>query len=132
MSKSFEEKIEMMRREIDALQISSADKAKPWYKNVSTLIAVLALLFSFGTTYVSYRRTEAQDVQSMRQELRGLLQRLAALPKERVDLFKAMGDPGEKEPDVIYGLDGKTVGIEVPTASNTLLPCTISRWQYSR
>jgi hypothetical protein len=43
---------------------------------------------------VSYRRTEVQDIQNMRQELRGLLQRLAALPKENVEVSKKyVGDP---------------------------------------
>jgi hypothetical protein len=95
MSESLDEKVEVMKREVDALQIAVTGQKKPWYRNVSTLIAVLALLFSFGTTYVSYRRTEAQDVQSTRQELRGLLQRLAALPKENLELAKRYkDDPG--------------------------------------
>ncbi len=66
----------------------------PWYKDVSTLIAVTALAFSFGTTFVSYRRTEIQDIQASRQELRGILQRLSAIPRENLDAMKRYaGDP---------------------------------------
>ena len=86
-----------MKREIDAIQIAMAAPAKPWYKNVSTLLSVIALIFSFSTTYVSYRRVAAQDIQSARQELRGLLQRLAALPKEQVEVSnKYKDDPGSQ------------------------------------
>ncbi len=82
----------MMKREIDALQIAITGSSKPWYKNVSTLISVMALLFSFGTTYVSCKRTQAQELLARRQELRSLLQRMAALPKENVELSKKFSD----------------------------------------
>jgi hypothetical protein len=83
-----EPKLEMMKREIDALQIAVTSSTRPWYRNVSLWVSIIALLFSFGTTFVSYRRAENQDVQSTRQELRGLLQRLAALPRENVENSK--------------------------------------------
>ena len=70
------------------MQVAVTGQRTPWYKNVSTIISFAALAFSFGTTYVSYRRAETQDIQSMRQELRGILQRLAALPKENLDISK--------------------------------------------
>ncbi|MGC2545003.1 MAG: hypothetical protein WA426_04105, partial [Silvibacterium sp.] len=56
--------------------------------NSATIISVIALVFSFGTTFVSYRRTRAQDIQSLRQELRGILQRLTAIPREVLDANK--------------------------------------------
>lgn len=88
MSEELEQRVDLMKREVDALQIAMAGSTKPWYQNVSILLSVVALLFSFGTTYVSYRRTALQDIQNSRQELRGLLQRLAALPKENVEVTK--------------------------------------------
>ena len=81
-----------MKREIDALQIAITGQSKPWYRNVATLLSIIALAFSFGTTYVSYQRTIVQDIQNTRQELRGLLQRLAALPKENVEASKKYSD----------------------------------------
>jgi hypothetical protein len=54
----------------------------------STIISVTALVFSFGTTFVSYRRTKTQDIQAARQELRGILQRLNAIPRELLDTSK--------------------------------------------
>ena len=84
-----------MKREIDALQVTVMTQKRFWYKDPATVISFLALAFSFGTTYVSYHRADLQDVQSERQELRGLLQRLAALPKENLEATKRyQGDPG--------------------------------------
>lgn len=88
MTENLEDRLDVMKREIDALQIAVNNQSKHWYKNPATLLSVAALAFSFGTTYVSYRRTEVQDVENMRQELRGVLQRLAALPKENLDITK--------------------------------------------
>jgi hypothetical protein len=88
MSEELEQKVDLMKREIDALQIAVTGHRTPWYRSISTILSVVALLFSFGTTYVSYHRTAIQDIQGMRQELRGLLQRLTALPKENVEIYK--------------------------------------------
>jgi hypothetical protein len=88
-------RVDVIKKEVDALQIAITGQKQIWYKNASTIISVLALLFSFGTTFVSLRRTESQDVQSSRQELRGLLQRLTALPKENLEASqKYKGEPG--------------------------------------
>jgi len=92
MTEELEQKVDLMKREIDALQIAITGNTKPWYQNISTLLSVVALLFSFGTTYVSYHRTTVQDIQSSRQELRGLIQRLATLPKENVDIQRKYAD----------------------------------------
>jgi hypothetical protein len=103
MSEELEQKVDLMKREIDALQIAITGHTNPWYKDVSTILSVVALLFSFGTTYVSYHRTAVQDIQSRRQELRSLLQRLAALPKENVDIQKKYAnDPASMK--VVAGL----------------------------
>ncbi|OUC07590.1 hypothetical protein RY27_13995, partial [Litorilinea aerophila] len=46
----------------------------------------MALLFSFGTTGVSYYMTAQQAIQNNRAELRTFLQRLSALPRENAEL----------------------------------------------
>jgi tetratricopeptide (TPR) repeat protein len=82
MSEELESRLATMKREIDSMQIAITSQTKPWYHDVSTYLSIAALLFSFGTTFVSYRRTAVEDVQNARQELRALLQRLTELPKE--------------------------------------------------
>ncbi len=83
-----QEQIDRMKQEIDGLQIVISRRREPWYRNVPTILSLVALLFSFVTTFVAYRRETAQDVQNMRTELRVLLQRMAALPKENVAITK--------------------------------------------
>jgi hypothetical protein len=75
---------------------SSTPAAKEaWYQTPSVIISITALMFSFGTTVVSYRRTEKQDIQAARAELRGILQRLSAIPRENLEAMKKnAGDPG--------------------------------------
>jgi hypothetical protein len=62
------------------------NRSTPWYKNVSTLISVLALLFSFGTTYVSNKRTEAQDIINLKSDLRNILQRISDIPSRLTEI----------------------------------------------
>jgi tetratricopeptide (TPR) repeat protein len=97
VNQTLEQRVEVMKREIDALQIAMSGQSKPWYQNVPVLLSAIALFFSFGTTFVSYHRTNIQDIQNARAELRGLLQRLAALPKENVEAAaKYASDPASR------------------------------------
>jgi hypothetical protein len=76
----------MMKGEIDALQVTVAETTKPWYKQASILIAALALLFSFGTTYYSAEQTRKADIHNAKVELRELIQQLTELPQRNVNL----------------------------------------------
>ncbi len=80
------EQLRMMKAEVDALQVHVMGAAKPWYRQASTLIAILALVFSFGTTFVSYTRTKEMDRHAALVELRSLMQRIVAIPRESFEL----------------------------------------------
>ena len=82
------EQIQTIKAELDALQVHVMGVAKPWYKQASTLIAILALAFSFGTTFVSYYRTAQLDKHAAQVELRSLMQRIVALPRENFEVFQ--------------------------------------------
>jgi hypothetical protein len=82
----------MMKREIDALQVTVAETTRPWYKQASILIAALALLFSFGTTYYSAEQTRKADIHNAKVELRELIQQLTELPQRNVDLNSKYAD----------------------------------------
>ena len=77
-----------MQGEIDALQVALGKKDQGWYRDPAVVISVLALVFSFGTTAVSYYRTRRQDLHDARTELRVLIQRLSALPRENAELMQ--------------------------------------------
>lgn len=77
---------------LERVETNVAGRDSIWFKIVPVLISVLALIFSFGTTFVSYKRTVEQDTLALRGELRVLIQRLAALPKENLEALKKYAD----------------------------------------
>jgi hypothetical protein len=84
-----------LRNRVDTLADRTPEK-KPWYKEAATIISVAAFLFSFGTTLFSYKRANEQDIHNLKSELRGLLQRLVALPKENMEIYRKYGtDPSK-------------------------------------
>ncbi len=83
--------------EIDDLRIKTAEARLPWYRNIQSLVAVLALLLSLSTTVVSgyWARTQGeiaeqrlrqQEIHDARTELRGLLQALSELARKNEEL----------------------------------------------
>jgi hypothetical protein len=95
--------IEQLRRdvrqtdeELDALQVTlaraEARSQRPWYRDGSLMLAILALLFSFGTTAVSYARLAQEDRNEARSELTGYLQRLGELPRLAAEVQLTHGD----------------------------------------
>jgi hypothetical protein len=85
-----ERRLDTMKRELDALQIHVM-KEVPWYKKhapliISLAVSLLAVALSFWTFHQSERRVELQDRHAARAELRGLIQRLEALPRETFEL----------------------------------------------
>jgi tetratricopeptide (TPR) repeat protein len=54
----------------------------------STTISLIALMVSSGTTFVTYIRTYKQDIQDDRRELRQLLERMIAIPREQLEITK--------------------------------------------
>lgn len=94
---------EMLKKEVDALQIAVIKGEGPWYKQVPIIVSVIALLFSFGTTYVSYKKAETEEIKASRTELRGLLQRLSELPIENVEYSASYAqDPTRRQ--IIAGI----------------------------
>jgi hypothetical protein len=94
--------ISIINKELAALRTTSAKADRPWYREPSFIIALTALLFSFGTTAVSYIRTNQQDIHDARAELRSLILRLTQLPRESIEYSKKY----EKEPLIVGGILG--------------------------
>ena len=83
-----QEKYDILKKEVDSLQIQLSESHKPWHQNPSIIIAVAALLFSFGTTGVSYFKSHQEDVRANRREARELIQRITKLPIENYELMQ--------------------------------------------
>ncbi len=82
------EQCRLLKEKVDSLQKTIISTKAPWYKNIPIIVSVLALLFSFGTTYVSNERIGAQDIQALKTELRSILQQLSVLPSKNYELTK--------------------------------------------
>ena len=90
--------------EIDALQLQAAVSQRPWWRSIETLVAVFALLLSLTTTLVSgywarsqndiaEQRLRQQEIQDARLELRGLLQAMSELDRQRNEALAQEDDP---------------------------------------
>lgn len=75
----------------------------PWYRNASTIVAILALAFSFGTTIVSYSKAKDQEYIASRIELRSIMKRLSELPVEHTEML----DKYKNEPTIAAQLSGQ-------------------------
>ncbi len=99
---SSEDEIAAVKEKLQSLNARLEKKEKPWYKEVSSLVAVIALLFSFSTTFVSYLKSIQQEVLSDRVELKNIINEISNLPKLHMDMLKQY----EKEPEKIAKLSG--------------------------
>jgi hypothetical protein len=106
--KALESRLQVMKNEIDALQIQAAESQSPWYRQAANIVSILALLFSFGTTVVSLQRAEQQDIQQARSDLRQLSERLSTLPRENIELSRQYSN----DPPTLNGL-GSSVAAEL-------------------
>jgi hypothetical protein len=84
------EKIARIEGEVSALSAELAKPERTWSSAV--IVSIAALLFSFGTTVVSYLHTRQQDIQEARSELRTLIQRLDRIPIENIEEMKKYSD----------------------------------------
>tara|TARA_R110002096_G_scaffold362892_1_gene556022 strand:+ start:1768 stop:2709 length:942 start_codon:yes stop_codon:yes gene_type:complete len=82
---SLENAVSTLKEEVDGLQVQFTRLRGPWYRNPSTVVAFLALLFSFGTTLVSYLKEESAKVAAAKRELRELIQQVSAIPQRNLE-----------------------------------------------
>jgi len=83
---SFDQRLTIIKEEIDSVQIHLSSIDQPWYRNVANIVAISALFLSLTTTIFAEMRVRQQEMLGYRTELRNLLQRLSALPKENAEL----------------------------------------------
>lgn len=87
-----EKKVRLISKEVDSLQVKILSETKPWYRQASILIALFALVFSFGSTLISNKRAVELDERAMKQELRGLVLQLVQQPLKGIELNEKYKD----------------------------------------
>lgn len=91
------ERYEILKKEVDSIQIQLSQEQGPWYTKPSILISVIALLFSFGTTIVSYVNSHNEDIRANHREAMALIQRITKLPIENFELMQKNKGSGPGE-----------------------------------
>ncbi len=82
------EKYDILKKEVDSIQIQLSERKKPWHQNPAITISMIALVFSFGTTGVSYYKNHEEGIRANRREARELIQRVIKLPIENFELMQ--------------------------------------------
>ena len=89
---SLKPQLELMKAEIDGLQISAAEKAHPWWRQASSWLAILALVVTLGTAVQQSRLGKAQSELAQDQgtlaaeaELSNVMTRIEAVQRGRAD-----------------------------------------------
>ncbi len=67
-----EESLEILRKRVDSLELTSQEKHKTWYRQPSTVLAIVALLVSIGSTFYSQTASKQETIRSKKEELRKL------------------------------------------------------------
>ncbi len=88
---------ENLKKEVDSIKIQLGHDNSSWYANPSILISVIALIFSFGTTIVSYINLHNEDVRANHREAMALIQRITKLPIENFELMQKNKGSGPGE-----------------------------------
>src|SRR5207253_4702461 len=68
---------------------------RPWFREATSIVAVLALAFSFGTTIVSLNRTNQQDQNEKKTQLLSLIDQVSTITRTFADAQTAYANnPG--------------------------------------
>jgi hypothetical protein len=89
-----DDNFKLLKREVDSIQIQLAKESGSWMAKPSNIMALFALLFSFGTTLVSAYNSYTQDIRENRKEARQLIQRLSKIPIENFELTERYKEKG--------------------------------------
>ncbi len=84
----------LLKKEVDSIQIQLAKESGSWMSKPSNIMALVAIIFSFGTTLVSAYNSHTQDIRENRKEARQLIQRLSKLPIESFELTERYKEKG--------------------------------------
>jgi tetratricopeptide (TPR) repeat protein len=137
---SVREELDALRRrvdtsdeEIDLLQIDVARHevvtSTPWYRDPRILVAYFALLFSLGTTVVSYIRLDQDKQHETRTELTGYIQRLEELPRVAAEDRLQYGDAGGSQLSGFVNAETQQIANQAQSLA-ALIPTEVSTLEY--
>ena len=128
--KEIEDRLTLVRDEVDTLQTAAAERKKPWFRQTPSLASVLALLVSIGAAVYSAIERRGQDVEQKHNARRGLVTQLLDLPGEyQTKIDSAKG----QEPESIGALIETERTVIAEAADNLVgqIPNTVTSAEYN-
>lgn len=123
-------RVQLLDKEVSSLQTKLLIDQRPWFKQASTLIALFALVFSFGTTLISQQRAVSQEQRALKQELRGLVLELARQPIKGAELQELFTDPIAKGQLSSFLNQESTIIAEQAELVASRIPSLVSSTEY--
>ncbi len=105
-----------LRRRVDELEVRAAEKTRPWYKQISTLVSVVAVFLSIITGIFSWRFQSTTDIRAKKTELREIVIKLIDLNGAAAKILR---DQKVSDP-IQYGTLSQEAIILLQEAQNTL------------
>jgi tetratricopeptide (TPR) repeat protein len=117
--------VEYLRERVDLLELSSQERKKPWYRQPSTLIAVVALIVSVMTTLYSQAASKQESIRSKKEELRRLVISLIDI---RQAVLKA--SPLPESPEIQSASREQRVYLQAAQRLVRQIPLEVSSYEY--
>jgi len=83
------ERLDLLDKQLADLQMDQVQASRPWYRQISVLVALGALFFTAAATIFNYVQTTQNNAHNARIELRDLTQRLSQIPIDNISAAKA-------------------------------------------
>lgn len=80
------QQLDRVKAEVDALQVASAEKRRPQWKQITSIVAVVGVLLTAGTFGYGEWQKRISERRAARVELSELVQRLTAIPLDHARL----------------------------------------------
>src|SRR5262245_6972342 len=91
------DEFKLVRDQVDILQVASAEKRIPWYRQRPSPMSLVALIFSVFTFLLTQHSASLQEIRSKKEELRKLIIEMLAFQENFSSTVKTISDPGARE-----------------------------------
>jgi tetratricopeptide (TPR) repeat protein len=124
--KDIESELKLLRDQVDLLQIAASEKKKPWYRQTSSIISIVALLFSIITGIYTQIARHEQEIRSQKDELRKTLATLLDLREDLNGRINSIPDAQMRESASISLNNKRMVYLEAAEFLITKMPGQVS------
>jgi TPR repeat protein len=129
-SPEIELELKLLRDQVDLLQISTLERKKPWYNQISSIIGVIAILLSVFTFVYSQISQNFEEIRSKKKELRETLATLIDLRADFQTRILSITDQELRQAEGISLNNKRLINIEAADSLVTQIPAYVSWAEY--